>query len=127
MAQKKITTTDAPTLPYKPIGDIAGARQRREFATRSTETFVIDLNIIRVREGFNVRLRPSNLSEIEWEEHLLIPELAASILTNGLQTPIEGDLAAGGKKFYITEGYRRYLAIKRLVREGNTEYEGSRK
>lgn len=60
--------------------------------------------MITILEGWNAR---KTFTGIE--------ELADDIEQNGLNEPLEGVLSADGKKFMLTDGERRYRAIKLLI------------
>lgn len=129
MAEQTEPNVTALELPYQELTNLALSRDsRREVfremgATLARETRFIDISKIFVREGFNWRLKPEGYTDEQWLSDLEIPELAINILsTNGCATPLEGDITKDGM-FYLTEGYRRYLAISYLLSEGYTNYE----
>lgn len=117
------------TLPYAELTDLALSRdaRRKVFkdidATLARETRYIDISAIHIRDGFNWRIKPENMAMEQWLSELEIPELAMNILaTNGVTSPLEGDLTSDGK-FFLTEGYRRNLAILYLIEEGHEHYD----
>lgn len=109
-------------LPYDEISNCASITRIRSALKRTTdETYKIPLSQIAVRAGFNWRIKPSWMSDEEWEAELEIPELAASIFANGMRLALEGDLLDDLKTFVLTDGYRRYLANIWLFKNNNPE------
>lgn len=85
-----------------------GNRQTvRENSSRTNEEIIlIPLDKIVIREGFNVRQDYGNLEE-----------LADSILNNGQLIPGRVDCLEDGT-FVLTDGHRRFEALKTLVEHG---------
>lgn len=78
--------------------------------------YKIDFDIIRIRPGFNPRQKPDSLSEELWEQTLMISDLANGIYeNNGPIDPLLGDIYKEDGCFYITEGERRFRAIRLLL------------
>lgn len=116
--------TDTALLPYEPILKIATRDQMRTVSTIGDQICRIDINIVRIREGFNIRSKPAWMSTEEWLVALEIESLALDILKNGLQDPLRGDMVPteeGELVFYLTDGYRRFLAICWLLEQGHTK------
>lgn len=85
----------------------ATGKDVREHLTRGKETFKVDFDKIKVRKGWNVR---TDYGDIDG--------LAASILENGLQNPLKGDLLPDGT-FVLSDGHRRHKAIELLNKTGS--------
>lgn len=79
---------------------IANRADWRKNCTQYRSSFKIGTDSIRVTPGWNVR---KSFTDIE--------ELAADILQNGLQNPLQGDLDAATGLFYVRDGERRFRAI----------------
>lgn len=128
------TGTENAELPYKTIDQLGARAGRAALRTISDKLGrqMVHLNValLDIQEGFNFREQPSYMTYEEWyndPEYLDIPALAEAIYTNnGPADPLEGDLVQlhGSEtyKFYITEGFRRFLAIKHLLAEGKVVY-----
>jgi hypothetical protein len=89
---------------------------------QGAQSFHIEISVVRIREGFNIRTKPAGMSDQEWFQLLEIESLALDILKNGLQDPLRGDLVPTDDDelvFYLTDGYRRYLAICWLLEQGH--------
>jgi len=83
-------------------------------------SFIVQIDKIKIRNGFNLRRR-KNMSESQYNDFLGISELADGIFKScGSHEPIIGDFVNG--IFYITEGERRYRAIKHLIGSGKSAY-----
>lgn len=104
-------------------GNTASREATRKIAVNVTHLHKVDISVIRIRpDQFNARIKPEALSEEMWEKILMIPTLAEQILANnGPADPIRGDFHSDGH-FYITNGERRYRAIKHLLRTDNEFY-----
>ncbi len=97
------------------LGNSDGRDRIRGFAKENPRSFTIQFDRIKIRPGFN-RRRQKNMSEEQYEEYLEIPELAKGIYqSNGSAEPLIGDIVDG--VFWITEGERRYRAIRHLLNE----------
>lgn len=113
------------TLPYEELPALASRDIVRKNSVAGKSTYHINMALVCVRENFNIRLKPDWMTETEWFTDLHIEELAMDILANGLHEPIKGDMSADGKLFILTDGYRRYLAVKWLLENGyNTQKNG---
>lgn len=110
-------------LAFTIEGNTASREAARKIAVNVTHLHNVDISIIRIRpDNFNARIKPEHLSEEMWEKVLMIPTLAEQILANnGPADPIRGDFHSDGH-FYITNGERRYRAIKHLLRTENEFY-----
>lgn len=118
----KETTTQLP-LPYPEIGKVATRAQMRDVGIQGDQTFHIDVAIVRIREGFNIRTKPVWMTDEEWHKELDIESLALDIAKNGMIEPLLGDLAVLPDEtlvFYLTDGYRRYLAVLWLLENCHT-------
>lgn len=112
----------APELPFVIEGNTASREMVRQLTKNSDGLKKIDLNLIRIRPGFNARRQPAGLDDELWEQVLMIPQLADGIYaSNGPATPILGDLLPNGY-FYQTDGERRIRALKRLIATGRDTY-----
>lgn len=116
-------------LPYEEIQTGLNRDQVRDIlkdtgSKRGRETLFVPIDKIRIRHGFNWRIKPDEVSLDEWlygPDYLDIQALAAGILASNGAPPMEVDLTADGA-FIITDGFRRYHAITRLLGEGVREY-----
>lgn len=90
--------------------------------------YKVNLDLIRIRPDFNPRQKPEGMLEELWEQILQIPSLADQIYENGGPIdPILGDIYNKDGCFYITEGERRFRAIRHLVNTGRDFYFGDPK
>lgn len=134
MAQKKNNNEQQGTLdfalPYEVIEHVASREVLRshEALKVGRQTAYLDIDYIRVRgtgfeanNSFNPRIKPEGWTMEQWQEELLIAELALDMLQNGQVDPLEGDMTPDGL-FHLTDGFRRKLAIEWLLREGHTHY-----
>ncbi len=104
-------------------GNTASREAARKIAVNVTHLHKVDISIIRIRpDNFNARVKPPTMTEEMWEKVLMIPTLAEQILANsGPADPIRGDFHTDGH-FYITNGERRYRAVKHLLSIGKQFY-----
>ena len=126
---KKPTTTESQQpkaeqllldLPYQEITELANRDTLRKMSIQGKQSYHIPISSIVIRERFNVRLKPDDMSQEDWLKHLDIEELALDIAQNGMQEPLIGDLLADGT-FVPTDGYRRYLAVNWLLANCHTK------
>lgn len=116
-------------LPYEAIGETMTRNGVRDVlkdigGKQGRQTYWVPLAQLTFREGFNFRIQPANISMEQWlydPEHLDITGLAAGLLASSGPPPLEVDATAEGF-FVITDGFRRYHAVKKLLDEGVTEY-----
>ena len=118
-------------LPYAPIEKVASRQVMRDLASDKKtaygrQTYFIPLAFITIRAGFNGRIKPAAMSEEEWEKELGIEELAMDLLENGHQDPIKGDLSENGKVFWLTDGERRFRAIRWLHKNKYKQYKNGK-
>ncbi len=113
-------------LPFILEGNTASRsfiRDHKETITDTDGLYKVDLSIIRIRPGFNPRQKPDGLLEELWEQILHIPELADGIYeNNGPLDPLIGDIYVVDGSFVLTEGERRYRAIRHLIATGREKY-----
>jgi ParB-like chromosome segregation protein Spo0J len=89
--------------------DVTSGAGAREHLTRGKETFKVEFEKIKIRTGWNVRTEMGDLEG-----------LAKSMLANGQERPIKGDLLADGT-FVPTDGHRRIAAVE-LIRKWGHEF-----
>ena len=90
--------------------------------------YKVNIDLIRIRPDFNPRQKPEGMLEELWEQILQIPQLANDIYENGGPIdPILGDIYKEDGCFYITEGERRFRAIRHLIATGRDCYFGDPK
>lgn len=121
------TTQQQNTLPFPPLGEVLSRNKAREYKLGTAEeTLFIDLKYLDLRPGLNWRRPSTYQTHEEWMAELHIENLATGILANnGPADPIIGDMViVNGRKpvFYITEGQRRWMAIKWLRDNGHKLY-----
>jgi ParB/RepB/Spo0J family partition protein len=90
--------------------DLASRDIIRENSKRGDEAIKIPLAKVRIREGFNVR-----------QEYGDIESLANSILENSQIVPARVDAMADGT-FILTDGHRRFEALKLLESQGHEPF-----
>jgi ParB/RepB/Spo0J family partition protein len=112
-------------LPYEPVQAANRATIRENSLRGGRETVYVDVSNIIVREGFNIRVKPDLMSDEDWNKELEIEELAANILENGMEQPLQGVFNTDGK-FVLLDGYRRLLAVQLLIGNGLTEQQGGK-
>lgn len=102
----------------------AGRAEAREVSLgNGPQTFFIAADALTMRPGANWRCPSPYQTQEEFEAELAIPELAANIYSNsGPAEPLIGDLEKGTGKFFVSEGQRRMLAIRRLLEQGTDIY-----
>jgi ParB/RepB/Spo0J family partition protein len=86
---------------------IANRDTTREHLKSGKTVYKVPFSSIKIRDGWNAR---TDMGDIEG--------LAKSILENGLQNPLKGDLMEDGT-FIPSDGHRRYEAIKWLNKNGH--------
>lgn len=89
--------------------DLASKDVIRENSKRGEEVVKIELAKVKIREGFNVR---TDYGDVE--------SLSKSILENGQITPARVDAMADGT-FILTDGHRRFEALKLAKEQGQEE------
>lgn len=118
------------SLPYEQLTETLNRAQIRETlkdvgGKMGRQMFMVPVEQIVVRDNFNWRMQPSYCTSYEeWlydEQYLDIKGLAAGILASGSVPPLMVDMTAEGT-FVITDGFRRYHAIKLLLEQGHTTY-----
>lgn len=92
---------------YEKLENGASRDVWRQNAKAFRSTYKVPFKIITVLEGWNTRTIFEG-----------IEDLAADILANGLNEPLEGVMSPDGKKFHLTDGERRFKAIQWLVKKG---------
>lgn len=113
-----------PELPFIIEGNVANRNLVRELSRDPGDRLRnVDISLISIRpDVFNARIKPDHISEDLWEQMLMISDLAEKIFANnGPIDPILGDFHNNGN-FYITNGERRYRAIKHLMASGKELY-----
>lgn len=117
MAKKNQATPAAPVL-FPIEGYTANRATVRSVSSNPGDHLrKVELSIIRIRPRFNPRSRnrDAEMSEELWEQSILIPDLADKIyVSNGPAHAILGDIHEDGN-FYITDGERRFRALKHLI------------
>lgn len=113
-------------LPFQMEGNTAPRHQIRASEGKIQNQdglYKVDFSIIKIRPGFNPRKKPEGMDEELWEEILGIPALADGIFEScGPSDPILGDIYAEDGCFYITEGERRFRALRLLMKQGRIRY-----
>ena len=103
-------------LPFVLEGNTATRTTVRSIAKTADGLHKISISLIRIRPQFNARRKPEGMHEEMWNHILMIPDLADAIYaSNGPAEPILGDFYKGNECFYITNGERRYRALKHLI------------
>lgn len=111
----------APELPFT-IEQVASRDMVRSITKNADGLRKMDLDLIKIRPGFNYRIKPEGLDEELWEQVLGIARLADGIFaSNGPADPILGDILPQGY-FYQTDGERRIRALRHLVKTGRDIY-----
>lgn len=100
------------TPAYKHVDIVASREVWRQNAKASRSTFKIDFNKIKILANWNTRIFFDG-----------IEELAGDIAENGQLEPLRGDMSQDGSTFFVTDGERRYRAIKFLRSQGNEDFE----
>ncbi len=117
-------TQKLPELPFQIEGNVANRALVRELSTNPGDRLRnVDISLISIRPDiFNARIKPEGMLEEMWEKILMIPDLAQKIYANnGPIDPLLGDFHVDGR-FYITNGERRYRAIRHLITNGKEFY-----
>lgn len=125
------------TLPFDAITKTYGrsAIRANTEIKNGRNTWKVPLELIRIRPGFNLRIKPEGMSEEDWEIILEIPQLAEALL-NGEDSPeiIKGDFVdepilkrnkPTGETimvFQLTDGERRYRAIRYISKVLNKKH-----
>lgn len=110
-------------LPYPELTEVAGRTLLRNTCSYSSkEVYKMPLDMIQVRGVFNFRQKPDWMPDEQWLTFCEIDELALSMLESGMEEPLEGDLTPDGKIFYITEGWRRWMAHKSIQESGYDQF-----
>jgi len=109
-------------IPFKLEGNTAPRRVIRNIATTADGLHKVPFSKIKIRPKFNARRKPDGVSEEMYEQSKLIPQLADGIYANNGTEPIRGDFYAADECFYITNGERRYRAMRRLLNSGREIY-----
>lgn len=112
-----------PELPFILEGNTAPRSTIRTIAKNADGLHKINLFLIKIRPKFNARRKPYETSEELYEQMLMIPQLADGIYaSNGPTEPLLGDIFKEDNKFYITNGERRFRALRYLVATGRNIY-----
>lgn len=79
---------------------------------KRTDIYKVPFPQLRIKEGFNIRTDMGDINE-----------LAGSILANGVKNSLRGYRSKedGEEVFIVTDGHRRYAALKQLFESGNTD------
>lgn len=85
---------------------MADSKQQPMLDTKRKDLFFVDVRLIEVVKGFNVR-----------KDYGDIQELADSIGEHGVRVPIRA--YKQGDKFYLVDGHRRLMASKLNLKEGD--------
>ncbi len=93
---------------YEILDNAPGRTVWRKTLTSGRSTYKIEFKRISILPDWNIR---KTFTGIE--------ELANDILQNGLIEPLRGVLSQDGKKFFVTDGERRYRALKLLIDRGD--------
>lgn len=110
-------------LPFILEGNEAKRELLRSVTENQDGLYKINLNIIKIRPGFNKRRKPEFWTEELWNIKLRIPELADAIFANnGPAEPPLGDIYAEDGCFYLTNGERRTRALWHLIATGRDIY-----
>lgn len=112
-----------PELPFILEGNTAPRSTIRAIAKNADGLHKINLSLIKIRPRFNARRKGENISEELYEQMLMIPQLADGIYaSNGPDEPLLGDIFKENNKFYITNGERRFRALRHLMATGRDKY-----
>ncbi len=110
-------------LPFILEGNTAPRATIRSIAKNVDGLHKIDISLIKIRPQFNARRQPEGLTDELYEMSLMIPDLADAIFaSNGPAEPILGDFYKGNDHFYITNGERRFRALRHLIATGRDIY-----
>lgn len=111
------------TLPFKLEGMTAPREVIRSVSKNADHLRKISLSFIRLRPGFNARVKPEWMAEEMWEQTLMIPDLADGIYaSNGPADPLQGDIYKMDGLFYASDGERRIRALRHLISTGRENY-----
>ena len=77
---------------------------------KRTDLNWVKFHQLEIEEGFNIR-----------EDYGDIESLCASIIENGVKSPLSGKKKRGEDVFIVTDGHRRYRALKMVVAKGYTD------
>jgi hypothetical protein len=111
------------TLPFQLEGNVANRETIRNLSTAVSNMYRISLSMIRIRPGFNARIKPEGVTDELWDQILMIPDLADAIFANnGPADPLIGDFYSVDQCFYPTDGERRTRALRHLIATGRDIY-----
>ncbi len=111
------------TIPFTLEGQTANRETVRSVTKNADGLRKVPLSQIRIRPGFNARIQPSGVPDELWEKILGIPELADGIfISNGPADALIGDIYRIDECFYLTDGERRFRAIRYLITTGRDTY-----
>src|SRR5689334_10790102 len=96
---------------YEKLQNTGGRDVWRKNSKTNRSTYKIPFSKVVILEGWNTR-----------EVFEGLDDLADDLAVNGLNVPLEGDLSADGKHFYVTDGERRVRAIKMLIKAGSKDW-----
>jgi len=110
------------SIPFKLEGNTASREAIRSIAKNTDGLHKVNLSLISIRPEFNARIQGS-LSDEMYERVLMIPELADAIFeSNGPAEPLLGDFYREDGRFYVTNGERRFRALRHLLATNRAVY-----
>lgn len=116
-------------LPYAPIEAGLSRNDQRQIlkdigGKLGRQSMFVPITQIAIRENFNWRLKPEGMTEDEWlysPDELDIKSLADGIYQSCGNPALDVDMTSEGV-FYVTDGFRRYHARMRLLRDGKMNF-----
>lgn len=116
-------------LPYAPIEAGLNRNDQRSILKDvggkiGRQTMLVPIGQIAIRDNFNWRIKPSEMSEEQWlysPDELDIKSLADGIFQSSGHPALEADMTSEGV-FYVTDGFRRYHARLRLLQDGKMTF-----
>lgn len=116
-------TTTQQQIPFILEGNTTSRDIVRTISTTVDGLRKIDFELLRIRPAFNARRNVLNLDETMYDLTLGIPALADAIFANnGPADPLRGDFYSIDNCFYITNGERRFRALRHLLKTGREIY-----
>lgn len=110
-------------IPFQLEGNTANRDTIRSVSTPVSQMYKVALSQIKIRPGFNARVQPPGVPDELWEKILGIPDLADGIfVSNGPADPLIGDFYKVDEYFYLTDGERRFRALRHLMATDRDTY-----
>lgn len=123
MSKTKTPQQETPFILEGNTAPRSQVRALKETITEADGLFKVSLGIIRIRPGLNARRKHAGMYEELYEQLLMIPELADGIfISNGPAEPLLGDIYKEDGCFYLTNGERRFRALRHLVATNRLVY-----